>query len=72
MEMTGIYRKLYYKKQGPYIIIEVFKNGTFRVQQGKLNKHINMIGLKPHFDEYVNWCPYDPQIFPIWGGGAIS
>ena len=25
-EMTGIYRKLDYKKQGPYRITEVFKN----------------------------------------------
>ena len=28
VEITGIYRKLDYKKQGPYIITEVFTNGT--------------------------------------------
>ena len=28
VEMTGIYRKLNYKIQGPYKITEVFKNGT--------------------------------------------
>ena len=31
VEMTGIYRKLDYKKQGPYIITEIFTNGTVRV-----------------------------------------
>ena len=28
VEITDIYRKLGYKKQGPCIITEVFKNGT--------------------------------------------
>ena len=28
VEMTSIYGKLEYKKQGPYIITEVFTNGT--------------------------------------------
>ena len=29
VEMTGIYHKLYYKKQGLYSITEVFTNDTF-------------------------------------------
>ena len=33
VEMTGIYRKLDYKKQGPYIITEFFTNGIVRLQQ---------------------------------------
>ena len=37
-EMTGIHRKLYRKKQGPYKITEVFTNSTVRVQQGQANK----------------------------------
>ena len=28
VETTGIYHKIYYNKQGPYIITEFFKNGT--------------------------------------------
>ena len=28
VEITGIYQKLDYRKQGPYIITEVFTNGT--------------------------------------------
>ena len=51
VEMNGIYRKLDYKKQGTYVITEVFKNGTVRVQWIKLNKHVNIRCLKPHFGE---------------------
>ena len=31
VEMTGIYCRLDYKKQGPYITTEVFTSGTFQV-----------------------------------------
>ena len=51
VQMNGIYRKLDYKKQWPYRIIEVFKNGTVQVQRGKVNELINIRRLKPHFDE---------------------
>ena len=51
MEITEIYRKLDYKKQGPYIITEVFTNGVFRFQRGQVNVRINMRRLKPCFDE---------------------
>ena len=37
VEMTGIYHKLDYRKQGPYRITEVFKNGTVRFQRGQVN-----------------------------------
>ena len=49
VEMTGIYRKLYYRKQGPYRITEVFTNGTVQVQRGQVNRRINIRRLKPHF-----------------------
>ena len=51
VEMTGIYRKLDYKKQGPYRIAEVFTNITGRVQRGQVNERINTRRLKPHFNE---------------------
>ena len=51
VEMTGIYRKLDYRKQGPYIITEVFKNGTVRVQHVQGNERINIRRLKTHFVE---------------------
>ena len=51
VEMTGIYRKFDYRKQGPYIITEVFTNGKVRFQCGKFNERINIRRLKPHFDE---------------------
>ena len=51
VKMSGIYRKLDYKKQGPYIITEVFPNVTVRVQWGQVNKQLNIGRLKPHFEE---------------------
>ena len=48
-EMTGIYRKLDYNKQGPYIITELFTNGTVQVQQVQANEQINIIWLKHNF-----------------------
>ena len=51
VEMTGIYRKIYYSKQGPYIIAEVFTNSTVRFQRGKFNEIINVRQLNSHFDE---------------------
>ena len=51
LEMTGIYRKLDYRKNGPYIITGVFTIGTVRVQRGQVNERINTRRLKPHFYE---------------------
>ena len=48
VEMTGIYRKLDYKKQVTYRITEVFTNGTVRVQHGQVNERINIRRLKAH------------------------
>ena len=38
VEMTGIYRKLDYKKQGPYIVTDLFPNGTVQLQHGQVNE----------------------------------
>ena len=51
VDITGIYCKLDYRKQGPYRITEVFINGTFRVQRGQVNEIIYIKQLKPHFAE---------------------
>ena len=51
VEMTGIYHKPDYKKQGPYRITELIRNGTVRVQRVQVNKRINIRQLKPHFNE---------------------
>ena len=51
VEMTGIYRILDYKRQGSYIITEVFTNGTVKLQRVKVNEKIYIRRLKPHFDE---------------------
>ena len=42
VEMTGIYCKLNYKKQGLYRITEVFINGTVQFQQVHVNERINI------------------------------
>ena len=49
VEMIGIYRKLDYKRQGPYIITEVFTNSKVWVQRVQANERINIRRLKPHF-----------------------
>ena len=51
VEMTGIYRRIDSRKQGPYIITKVFTKGTVRVQHGQVNERINIRRLKPHFVE---------------------
>ena len=50
LEITGIYCKPDYRRQGPYRITEVFTKGTFRVQRRQVNEIINIIRLKPHFN----------------------
>ena len=42
VENTGIYQKLDYKKQGQYIITEVFTRGIVQLQRGNMNKRIHV------------------------------
>ena len=46
---TGIYRKLYYSKQGPFIMAEFFTNGTVWFQRVQVNERINIRLLTHHF-----------------------
>ena len=66
VENTVIYLKLYYKKQGPYIINEVYTNGTVWVQRGIIKKRINIRWLVTHF-EIVELVPWRAWITHIWG-----
>ena len=45
----GIFRKLDSPKQGPYVITDVFANGTVCIQRGAVNERINIRRLEPHF-----------------------
>ena len=45
----GIYRKLEGPHQGPYVITQVYANGTVRIQRGAINERINIRRLTPHF-----------------------
>ena len=71
VENVGIYLKLYYKKQGPYIITEVFTNGTVWVQRGAINKLINIIRLVSHF-EIADPVPQRDQTAHIWRVNLVS
>ena len=51
VEMTGIYCKLDYKKQGLYRITKVFTNDTVQFQRIQVNKLINIRQLNPNLDE---------------------
>ena len=45
----GIFRKLDSPKQGPYVITNVFANGTVCMQRGAVNERINIRRLEPYF-----------------------
>ena len=49
VEMTGIYYKQHFKKQGLYIIKEVFTNNTLQFQRVQVNEYINIRRLTPNF-----------------------
>ena len=51
VQMTDIYRKLDYKKQGLYRITEVFTNCKVWVQRVQVDEQINIKWLNPHLDE---------------------
>ena len=46
----GIYRKLEAPKLGPFVITDVYTNGTVRIQRGNVNERINIRRLEPHFE----------------------
>ena len=52
--MTVIYRKLDCKKQGPYIITELFTNVKAQFQLVQVSKRINIRRLKLHFNELIS------------------
>ena len=49
VKIDGIQRKLDSPKSGPYLITDVFTNGTVRIQRGHVNERINIRRLEPHF-----------------------
>ena len=46
----GIFRKMDCPKEGPFVITDVFTNGTVRIQRGAINERINIRRLEPHFE----------------------
>ena len=47
----GIHHKAEDKNIGPYLITEVFSNGTVRIQRGTINERINIRRLSPFFEQ---------------------
>jgi len=47
----GIRRKGEDIWSGPYVITQVFTNGTVRIERGKVNERLNIKRIKPYFEE---------------------
>ena len=47
---NDIHRKLKCPTKGPYPIVQVYSNGTVRVQNGAMTKHINIRRCSPYID----------------------
>ena len=47
---NDIKRKLESPKKGPYLITNIYTNGTVRIQRGNVNERINIRRLEPHFE----------------------
>ena len=69
VEKIGIYHKIDYKNQGPYIITELFKNGIVWFQRGAINEWINIRHILQHF-ESAKPVPQRTQTTQIGGGGC--
>ena len=46
----GKLRKVEDPYEGPYVITDVYTNGTVRIQRGTLNERINIRRLHPYFE----------------------
>jgi len=46
----GILRKAEDKNDGPYVITQVYTNGTVRIQRGTINERLNIRRLTPYFE----------------------
>ena len=47
----ALIRKAVYVNDGPFVITQVFTNGTVRIQKGRVNERINIRRLSPFFSE---------------------
>ena len=47
----GVLRKSESKYEGPYEIIQVYLNGTVRIQQNKMTERLNIRRIIPYFED---------------------
>ena len=50
LKKDGILRKAEDKYDGPYVITNVYTNGTVRIQRGTINERLNIRRLTPYFE----------------------
>ena len=50
-EHKDLIRKAVFVNDGPFVITQVFTNGTVRIQKGRVNERINIRRIKPFFSE---------------------
>jgi hypothetical protein len=50
LRTDGILRKAQDKKKGPYVITDVFTNGTVRIQRGTWSERLNIRRIEPFFE----------------------
>ena len=46
----GIFRKLEGPKLEPFLVTDIYTNGTVRIQKGSVNERINIRRIEPHFE----------------------
>ncbi len=50
IKKDGVLRKAEDKYDGPYVITDVFTNGTVRIQRGTMNERLIIRRLTPYFE----------------------
>lgn len=50
LRLDGILRKAQDRKKGPYVITDVFTNGTVRIQRGTWSERLNIRRIEPFFE----------------------
>ena len=51
IRLTEIQRKLNKKAEGPYEILQIFTNGTVKIQRGACQERINIRRLQPYTEQ---------------------
>jgi hypothetical protein len=50
LRKDGIIRKASLRNEGPYVVTQVFTNGTVRIQRGTISERLNIRRISPFFE----------------------